>query len=181
MDVVAKREECDNLIKDIPGIGFFISSITAAFDKPKGVRKRDLTRNTFLPAIAYWVVTDNRNFDTNLLKRTLQFACMNSEVVPLGSKPPLNSHEKMCGSVYVTLKDHDNGYIKKRIKASIAALNEEDKEDKEPMRECPASRIVLMDMSSQKDIVKPAFAHLLQAGLVIELLDVEPESEGCVC
>jgi len=118
LDIVSKRLHIDSIIRALPGIGYFVSAITAIFNKPS--RKGDVPKFIY-PAVAYWIVSAGGTLAQQQLWGALQTACPNAEVRLLGRSAPLESQQAASSALHIVLKDHNSGYVRQRLVSSTAA------------------------------------------------------------
>ncbi len=165
--IVPQRLECDQIVKAREGVSFFISSITAVFNK---ANKKGASRPKLIfPAISYWVVSDADNFDHDGLMQALETVCYDAQIKHLTSLSlPLRLKEDMGASLCIALKDHNGGFIKQKIDASASACYGSYSTPYSTMPE-PPSKIVVKDSNFagflQENIIKLKQARI---GLVLE-------------
>lgn len=159
--ILAYRTQCDERIKTLPGVGFFVSAITGVTTRsPKPALP------VVSPAISYWIVLKAGFIDDKLgremIKNVQIYYQGQAEVKVLQEPPLVSSLAAMNVSLCTVMKDQANGYVRKKITECLS--------QSQGQREhgCPARIVVLQgDMSR---IVTEAQIKLGQANIMVDML-----------
>ena len=125
--IALQRRKCDAVVRAHPGVEFFVSSITGMFTKgsSKGYKPRAV-----FPAISYWMVTspdgdDGGDSRAEVMCR-LREVCARVEIKPITAqrRPVPDSVADISAPLYVVLKDHNSGYIRRRLEHSFNMLGD---------------------------------------------------------
>ncbi len=161
-NILTHRHYCDEQVKTMPEVGLFLSSISGVVTRPP---KPALP--TVSPALAYWVVLKPGVRDDSLGRERIKHMQIHyqgsAEVKALHEPPLVHTMEAMNSSLYVAMKDHANGFVKKKIAESI----EEPPGDMMDLK-CPV-RIVVLD-SDMSSLANQAYQLLGDNRININLL-----------
>ena len=162
--VVPNRIRCDDIIQQIPGVEYAVSAVTAIFNKPS--RKGQVPKCIF-PAIAYWMVVDEKSFKLDEFYSIMQQACPFATIRVVGGTSPIDSMESICASLHIVLKDHSSGYIRQRMCSSTMAANLEP----EARGTHTSCRILLCNKEKYGPVVLGALPALIASKLVFDTDD----------
>ncbi len=115
--ILTQRVACDQFVKGLSGVAFFVSSITGTVGKAahSGAAK------IVYPAVGYWIVLDSAAIDPRAIVRNITNVLHGQAEVRLIKEPPIvDSLEGMHNTICNVMKDHANGYIKQRIETCQA-------------------------------------------------------------
>lgn len=162
-NIIPYREQCDTILNKTDNIQFYISAITGLFNR-RNQASGETVRSPVYPAIAYWVASNSDNFDAYQVLRNVEMSMRGIATVrPLGNAVPMKTENDFSSSLCTVLKDHNGGYINKRMGECHTAMNAE---GKVPLQ----SRIVLsahMESKPLQTIVYNAVESLNDAKLFI--------------
>ena len=134
-----------------------MSSITGMFTKgsSKGFKPRAV-----FPAISYWMVTtpgdDDGDSRAQEVMHRLRKVCARAEIKPITAqrRPLPDAVADISAPLYVVLKDHNSGYIRRRLDHSLNMLGDASEAH-------ASSRIVVLPSSSYCDHLTSALPTLL--------------------
>ncbi len=153
--ILDQRQECDNFVKRLPGIAYFFSSITGMLVR---ISKPTVVRYVY-PAVAYWVVLKSVNVNPRDIVRAVQTGVDGQAEVKLLQEPPLlTTVDPMSSTLCTVMKDHGNGYVKRRMHESHLAQGDTS-DTGQPVR------IVALP-SDLIDVAKESRDILLQRGAI---------------
>ncbi len=116
--ILANRVRCDKMVKGIPGVSMVLSCITGAVSRPPKP-KLPIT----YPAISYWVATKDYDINVRQIMIQLQGIMQGEAEVKLLKEPPLlTNQETMSPALFTSMKDHGNGFVKRKMVESYATL-----------------------------------------------------------
>ena len=118
--IVQLRELCDNVMRGAESVAFFVSSISGVYTTPS--ERSGATKDVY-PAVSYWMVSDGRAtpFDDRQMTQTLLRVVPSADIKRIVGKR--NEQEALSGPLFVVLKDHNSGYIHRRIAESRHQLS----------------------------------------------------------
>ena len=161
--IVLNRQICDQALKSVAGVGLFISSVTAVFDKPT---EGEVT-GFILPALAYWIVVDSDIVSRESLMMVLHDVCPGSRIKLFGSGLwSTSENASICSSLYIVLKDHNSDFIRLKMLASL--MYHDMKQSVTSLKIMP-SHIIVNNKIPYLDIVQNAMPYLQQSKLAIDL------------
>ena len=158
--IALQRRRCDAVVRALPNVEFYVSSITGVFTKGswKGFKP-----SAIFPAISYWMVTtpdvDIGDVRAQVMRR-LQDVNARAQFKPITAQRrlPSDTVADLSAPLYVVLKDHNSGYIHRRLEHSLNVLSD--------ISEAHApSRIVVLPNSKYRNHLTNAVSTLLHAGL----------------
>ncbi len=116
--ILSHRIQCDDLVKGVPGVAFFVSAVSGVTSKrPKPALP------TTSPTVAYWVVFRSQDVDARCVTSMMQNALRGSaELKFLQELPVKNSVEVMNGTLCAVLKDHGSSYVCNKMTESYNEL-----------------------------------------------------------
>ena len=126
--IALQRRKCDAVVRAHPNVEFFVSSITGMFTKgsSKGFKPRAV-----FPAISYWMVTtpdDDDGGDSRVqeVMHRLRKIFARAEIKPITAqrRPLPDAVADISAPLYVVLKDHNSGYIRRRLDHSLNLLDD---------------------------------------------------------
>ena len=159
--IALQRRKCDAVVRTHPNVELFVSSITGLFTKgsSKGFKPRAV-----FPAISYWMVTapegdDGVDSRAEVMQR-LREVCARAEIKPITAqrRPLLDVVADISAPLYVVLKDHNSGYIRRRLDHSLNMIDDASEAH-------APSRIVALLGSSYCDHLTSVLPSLLAAHL----------------
>ncbi|KAI0239088.1 hypothetical protein LSAT2_010153 [Lamellibrachia satsuma] len=168
--VALQRRKCDTLLRAQPNVEFFVSSITGVFTKSA---TRGLKPRAIFPAVSYWIVTNPNANDVNSddiqwrISRQLHTVCTNAEFKPIKAQMQRFSEPAayISASLFVVLKDHRSGYIRRRVDRSLHVLGDVSE------ARAPA-RVVVLHSSKYRERIMNAEQTLQGASLSADFLVV---------
>ena len=125
--ITASRALCDDIIAKTPALQMFVSCISGVFTNAVvAAAGRGATQEKpVYPAISYWVVFDTGAADNfGELSSRISAAFPSAQVKRIQSLRGSLSEEPLgvaCGKLFVTLKDHNSGFVNQRINRSLMA------------------------------------------------------------
>ena len=119
-DIVSRRHLCDRIVAQTPSLQMFVSCICGVFNKV-GAWKGQL--KPVYPAVGYWAVFDGDVADVFLkdMNHRLSSACPWAQIKPIvsmGRTEASGALAASCGPLYVVLKDHNSGFVNRKISLS---------------------------------------------------------------
>ena len=102
-NIMSLREELDGILKETPGVPFFVSCLTATISGKK-------KRLTF-PGVAYWIASEKDTPVRSLFDR-MQNNGLGAKM-KLILQPYQESLDHVCQSMYTVAKDSVDGVVKK--------------------------------------------------------------------
>ena len=162
--VALQRRKCDAVVRAQPNLEFYASSITGVFTKSvaKGMKPRAI-----FPAVSYWMVTspDGDDGDARAVMTWLHGIYVGAEIKPITSQRRQSSDATASTSapLYVVLKDHSSGYVRRRVERSLHILGEVS-EARAP------SRFVVLPNSKYCNHIKSAIQTLMAAHLCADFI-----------
>ncbi len=119
--ILSYREACDNILKNMAGVAFFVSSITGMLSRGSKVPGQ----KTVNPALGYWIVLNSHSVDPRSIVRNMQAAVGGGAEIKLLQEPPLITMvDPMNNTLCNVVKDHANGYVKRRMVESYAQVKD---------------------------------------------------------
>ena len=117
MNIVNYQLEVDNMVKQIPGIAFFVSSITGTMSQlERDQHGQQIGRKTY-PGVAHWVVSTGTSFQwQSLFCKIVQSQGATVRPVHGGDLEPKN----IFPSLTIVLKDNIAGYVRRMVEASAS-------------------------------------------------------------
>ena len=118
--IVSQRRLCDELVAQTRSLQMFVSCISGVFKKAVSAQSE---AGPVFPAVCYWAVFKDVpvDFCGQVMSRILPI-CPAVQVKPitsLGSCQALSLHESTCKALFVVLKDHNGGFISRKIDRSL--------------------------------------------------------------
>ena len=113
--------KCDAVMRAHANVELFVPSKTGVFTKgaAKGFKSRSI-----YPAVSYWMVTtpglEDGAIQSSIIGR-LHVVCARVNFKPITAqhRQPFDITVAVSGTLYVVLKDHNSGYIRRRIVRSL--------------------------------------------------------------
>ncbi|KAL9978141.1 hypothetical protein ACROYT_G015628 [Oculina patagonica] len=133
LQICSKRDECDQAIKNIPGMAFFFSAVSAVESRVKKDPRNEVIEEEggdapnakkviFWPAILYWIAVQSQN-GTHVSTVPIHSALLETgmditaKILPDCKK---GKEEESSSPLCTTLKDHSNEYLQKKVDLSFA-------------------------------------------------------------
>ena len=133
LKICQKLEECDKKMKNMNGVTFFFSSVTALERRSKEKKEKadsqeqeddqiDELPEKYWPAITYWIAVQSCNglrISTVPLHSTLLETGMEviAKALPVCKR---GSEEESCAPLCTTLKDHNNHFMQTKVDMSFS-------------------------------------------------------------
>ena len=176
--IAASRAACDDIIAKTPALQMFVSCISGVFTNAVvAASGRGATQEKpVYPAISYWVVLDTGAVDTfgelfDELSSRIIAVFPSAQVKRIHSLRGSSSEEPLgvaCGKLFVTLKDHNGGFVNQKINRSLLATGADE------VHPQPANaKLCLVSTSKYVQRIASAMDAMNAAGLCIrfELLE----------
>lgn len=158
--IALQRQRCDAIVSAQANVEFYVSSITGVFTKGSS---KGFTPRAVFPAISYWMVStpdlDIGDVRAQVMRR-LRDVSARAQFKPITAQRRVatDTVTDLSAPLYVVLKDHNSGYIRRRLEHSMNILDD--------VSEAHApSRIVVMPNSKYLDHLTNAVPTLLEASL----------------
>ena len=164
-DVVSQRHLCDQIVAQTPSLQMFVSCICGVFNKVGAWRGKS---KPVYPAVSYWLVLDGEQVSgsNNLIRRLLE-ACPSTQVKPILSMVRRDAPVEptaMCGPLFVVLKDHNSGFVHRKIRRSLSAAGNAGTHP-HPRN----AKLAVVSFSKYDQDISAAVEALNTAGLCIDL------------
>ena len=175
-EIVLRRLMCDDVIRNLPHIDFFISSITGVFTKASS---KGMGPKYIYPGISYWIAHEEgakhptpSEMD---IMRGLKNVCPEAEIKSIRwhyseKKKEARSVDAISAPLFVVLKDHSNSYIRHKILQSM------DKLGMPTIITQTAAKLIVVNPTSLWQL-QSACQRLATSGLVIDLEVSTPANE----
>ena len=156
-----------------PSLHLFVSCISGMTTNATAAGEVPTERPVY-PAVGYWAVFDaaapGDSYDELLSRMTV--VCPSAQVKRITPliifKPDVSVGVTTIGSLFGVLKDHNGGFVRRKIALSILATGGAIY-DSQP----PNAKLVLIRRSKYTQLLVPAVDALKEAGLCIDLELVE--------
>jgi len=127
--IVSQRHLCDEVVARTPSLQMFVSCISGVFTNAvaAGSRTSAERERPIYPAVSYWVVVDEtgeRASDFGELFYRIVAVCPSAQVKHIKSLRCAQTDEPLpvdCGTLFVTLKDHNSRFVHEKITRSLLA------------------------------------------------------------
>ena len=173
LDVVDSRRRSDEILRrraqTAGDVSFFVSAVTGVFTKGRGSIKHGMPPGEIYPAISYWVVLGSESESDAVVTEQSLFRDI-GEANPTASikyivtvrAAPL-SLEAMAAPLFVTLKDHKDGFTQRKVQQSARHLG---------LSDTAIAKLVVGDIRCGLQLLN-SHACLCERNLVLEF-DMEP-------
>ncbi len=116
--ILSHRMRCDDLIKGVHGVAFFVSAVSGVIS-----RRPKPALPTTSPTVAYWVVFQSHSVDPRCVTSMLQNSLRGTaELKFLQELPVINNAEVINGTLCAVLKDHGSSYVYSKMTESYNEL-----------------------------------------------------------
>ena len=171
--IVSCRHLCDQVVAKTPSLQMFVSCISGVFTNAvvAGTAGKETREKPVYPAVSYWVVLDEAAVSSygDLLSR-ITAVCPSAQVKRIVDRCS-QTEEAIgvdCGKLFVTLKDHNSGFVNNKINRSLLAAGTANI-DPQPTN----AKLVLMPLSKYCQHIPAAVEATKASGLCIDLQLVE--------
>ena len=121
------RAIIDGHVNQTPGVAFVVSALSGTASNPL----EDGMRKTY-PAIAYWVVSQDQEFNERCILPPLQRVQLGTTLKPLHQTSNRN-RAKLTNSLCVVLKDNIESYVRRMTDVSVIACQGYQTEERHPI------------------------------------------------
>lgn len=132
LNICRKRDECDEAIKQIKGVAFFFSSVSALERRSREKRQEntqdqedeenETSDEKYWPAITYWIAVQSSN-GMRVSTVPLHSALLNTGMEVTAKALPTckrGNEEESAAPLCTTVKDHNNMFIQNKVDLSFA-------------------------------------------------------------
>ena len=169
--IVSQRHLCDEVVARTPSLQMFVSCISGVFTNAVAAGStRASPEKPIYPAVSYWVVVDEtraRESSFGELFYRILAVCPSAQVKHIKSLRCAQSEEPLpvdCGTLFVTLKDHNSRFVHQKITRSLLAAGAAHVSS-QPVN----AKLLLMSRSKYVQQIPAAVEVTKASGLSIEL------------
>jgi len=167
--IVSLRHLCDDVVAKTPSLQMFVSCISGVFTNAVAAGStRASPEKPIYPAVSYWVVLDeSRASSFGELFYRIVAVCPSVQVKHIKSLRCSQIEEPLpveCGTLFVTLKDHNSRFVHQKITRSLLAAGVAHVSS-QPVN----AKLLLMPRSKYVQQIPAAVEVTKASGLSIEL------------
>ena len=124
--IALQGRKCDAVMRAHPNVELFVPSKTGVFKKE---RREGVNSRSIYKAVSYWMVTTpglkHSTIQSTIIGR-LHVVCarVNFKPITMQHRQPFDIAVAVSGTLYVVLKGHNSGYIRRRIGRSLPMLGD---------------------------------------------------------
>ena len=180
-EIVTQRHLCDQIVSQTAHLQMFVSCISGVFTHPISAGRGTVMKPVY-PSVSYWAVLDEATTDTYAdLSLRLWTACPSAQVKHIMTTATWHEDEALgadCGTLFVTLKDHNSRYVYQRISRSLLAAGLDADFTSQP----PNAKLAVVSHSKYMKQLPTSVDTLKAAGLCIylDVLGIKLEGSNCV-